>query len=674
MEKKLDNPLDPTLSSDWATIVFDPPGGSYTSAQNVSISCSIQDATIRYTTDGSNPSESSALYSSSITISQNTTIKVGAFMRGWAPSSLAGTTYNFPVDIPIFDPAEGTYETELSVSISSSTPDANIHYTTNNTEPTETSALYSSPITIPQNTTLKAKAFRSGWTASPTANANYILKVEAPIFNLPGGNYNSPQSVTITTKTPGAIIRYATNGSEPTESSTQYTAPIYINAPTNLKAKAFRSNWSPSNTTSVNYLMPIVAPTFNPQGGTYHSPQSVTMTTKTPGATIRYTTNGSEPTQTSTQYNSPISVDASMTLKAKAFIDSWTPSPTTSATYDMVVKEPTFSHAGGTYYATQNIKITTTTPNAIIRYTTDGNEPTEFSTQYTSPISVDASMTLKAKTYRNGWTPSSTTNATYIILHMIRVPQGIFIMGDTRGTGATDELPTHSVTLDSFYISKYPVTQGDYKEIMGSIYSSEGYGVGDNYPAYYVCWYDAIKYCNLLSMADMLSPVYSISGSTNPADWGNVPVYDNSTWNAVICNWNANGYRLPTEAEWEYAARSASNSPDLIYSGSNDINVVAWYTGNNIPNGTKPVGTKVANFLGACDMSGNVYEWCWDWYGNYSSGSSTNPTGPSSGANRVSRGGSWTSDANVCRVSSRALNYPSLRKHTIGFRVCRSKM
>jgi formylglycine-generating enzyme len=142
-------------------------------------------------------------------------------------------------------------------------------------------------------------------------------------------------------------------------------------------------------------------------------------------------------------------------------------------------------------------------------------------------------------------------------------------------------------------------------------------------------------------------PAYSISGSTDPDDWGAIPTTNSAAWNAVTCNLNATGYRLPTEAEWEYAARGAVNTPDYLYSGSNTPGDVAWY-GANSGNMTHEVGGKAANALGIYDMSGNVQEWVWDWYGAYSSAAQTNPTGPASNVDnrRVVRGGSWNSASN----------------------------
>lgn len=257
----------------------------------------------------------------------------------------------------------------------------------------------------------------------------------------------------------------------------------------------------------------------------------------------------------------------------------------------------------------------------------------------------------------------------------VYVPGGTFTMGDTRGEGESDELPTHSVTLDPFYMGKHLLTQAEYAAIMGSN-PAHDYGEGDDYPVYYVSWYSALKYCNLRSMAEELSPCYTIDDSIDPADWGDVPTSSNSTWNAAICDFGANGYRLPTEAEWEYAARGTTNDPDYLYSGSNNIDAVAWYIDNTSPSlapdySSKPVGTKARNALGLYDMSGNVYEWCWDWYSSYSADAQNNPTGPASESSRVRRGGYYESAAIYCRVSFRAHNDPSSYFRGIGFRLCR---
>ena len=201
-------------------------------------------------------------------------------------------------------------------------------------------------------------------------------------------------------------------------------------------------------------------------------------------------------------------------------------------------------------------------------------------------------------------------------------------------------------------MGRYEVTQGEYKAIMGNNPSGTDRGIGDNYPVNMVSWYDAVEYCNALSRKEGLNPVYSGSG-------------DN-----IRMNINANGYRLPTEAEWEYAARGGASTSSATYTGSNTIGSVAWYTVNS-GSKTHPVGGKQANELGLYDMSGNVWEWCWDWEGNYSSGSQTDPTGGSPCSFRVYRGGGWYSYFWFCRSADRDFNYPSNRGDDMGFRLVR---
>ena len=259
----------------------------------------------------------------------------------------------------------------------------------------------------------------------------------------------------------------------------------------------------------------------------------------------------------------------------------------------------------------------------------------------------------------------------------VLISVGTFQMGSN--VGYSNNKPVHEVTITKpFYMGKYEVTQAEYEKYCsyGSSSPSSDKGDGDNYPAYYVSWYDALVYCNKRSMAEELTPCYSISGSTDPSKWGDVPASTDSTWNAVICDWDANGYRLPTEAEWEYAARAGDNTvASLIYSGTSDVNKLgeyAWYSGNSNKK-THEVGTKSPNEFGLYDMSGNVFEWCWNWYTNsYDAEAGSDPTGTSAGSNRVRRGGGWNSNSDDCAVSYRGTVNPNGRNSNLGFRVVRA--
>ena len=261
----------------------------------------------------------------------------------------------------------------------------------------------------------------------------------------------------------------------------------------------------------------------------------------------------------------------------------------------------------------------------------------------------------------------------------VLVEAGTFKMGSNKGY--SDNKPVHEVTITKpFYMGKYEVTQAEYEVYCsyGSSSPSSSYGDGNNYPAYYVSWYDALVYCNKRSIAEDLTPCYSINDLTNPEEWGDVPTSSDSTWNLVECNWNANGYRLPTEAEWEYAARAEDNTVDsLTYSGTSDVNELgdyAWYN-DSANNTSHEVGTKKANAFGLYDMSGNVYEWCWNWftdsYDTTTEGGS-DPTGSLAGSRRVRRGGSWNGGSDFCAVSCRSLNSPHERDYYFGFRVVRA--
>ena len=347
------------------------------------------------------------------------------------------------------------------------------------------------------------------------------------------------------------------------------------------------------------------------------------------------------------------------------------------------VATPTFSVAGGTYTSAQPLEISCTTDGAIIKYTTDGTGPDTSVTAitYSTAITVSHDQTIKAVAIKDGWDNSTIVSATFVIYNqMSHVASGTFTMGRTKASGLTeydDELPTHAVTLTkSFYISKFEVQQTEWLAVMGS--NPSEFSSDTSRPVEMVSWYAVLVYCNKRSMNEGLTPAYSIGGHTDPVTWGVIPTTNNVTWNGAICNWNANGYRLPSEAEWEFAARGGVSTPDFIFSGSDDVGTVSWYDGN-AGTSTHSVGQKQANGLGLYDMSGNVQEWVWDWYSNsyYTSGAVTDPTGPTSGTIHTIRGGSWDTPASWSRIVFR--NYgtpekeaPKVINNRLGFRVVRT--
>lgn len=235
-----------------------------------------------------------------------------------------------------------------------------------------------------------------------------------------------------------------------------------------------------------------------------------------------------------------------------------------------------------------------------------------------------------------------TGNGKTVSFKMKLVESGTFTMGATSEQGSdaeSDESPTHQVALtNDYYMGETEVTQALWYAVMGQSPTSGGsswsssYGLGDDCPAYYISYNDCQSF---------LTKLNQMTGQT---------------------------FRFPTEAEWEFAARGGNESRGYKYAGSNTIGDVAWYTDNS-GSKTHTVKTKAANELGLYDMSGNVWEWCYDWYGSYSSSAQTDPMGASSGSNRVDRGGGWNDGAGYCRVSYRGVYAPGDRGSDLGLRL-----
>jgi len=264
---------------------------------------------------------------------------------------------------------------------------------------------------------------------------------------------------------------------------------------------------------------------------------------------------------------------------------------------------------------------------------------------------------------------------------MVSVPAGTF---------QRDANAANTSFVSAFSMSAHEITRAQFARFMGTDPTDATYSSGRADPVQMVNWYHAIAFCNKLSIAEGLPPVYTIGGSTDPAVWGAVPLSDNSTWNAAVCSWSANGYRLPTEMEWMWAAMGApadgqnggTNASGYSKAfagsdGSNSLDAYAWYTTNSNSK-THPVGTKLANELGLSDMSGNIREWCWDYsdngtWPNYAiSGVHSDYRGAGTGSSRVIRGGGWNAIGVPLAVANRSYTNPNVQGYYSGFRVARS--
>ena len=285
---------------------------------------------------------------------------------------------------------------------------------------------------------------------------------------------------------------------------------------------------------------------------------------------------------------------------------------------------------------------TTDNPTVDDSHTIDGSGAGAFTstitdltgntTYYIRAYATTSEGTVYGETRTFETNNPNTFTVNGVSFEMVYVEGGSFDMGATseQGSDAYDwEKPVHRVTLSDYYIGKYEVTQELWEAVMGS---NPSYFIGAQNPVEYVSWNDCQEFVSRLN---------SLTGRT---------------------------FRLPTEAEWEYAARGGNKSLHYKYSGSGNIGNVAWYYDNS-GSSTHAVGTKSPNELGIYDMSGNVYEWCSDWYGGYSAGAQTNPQGPSSGSNRVLRGGGWYFNARYCRVSYRNGYDPDYSNNSSGLRL-----
>ena len=319
-----------------ATPALSVASGLYQTDQTVTATITDPDATLRYTTTGVDPTSSDPTVTSggTITVTQSQTLKVSGWKTGAPTSVVVARAYELKAVAPTMTPAAGAYGSSQNVSISSTTSGATIRYTTDGSEPTESSSTYSSALAVASTQTVKARAYKADWTASDSGHASYAISggtVATPTISPTGGAHVTPPTVSITTTTSGASIRYTLDGTTPSLSSPVYVYPFRVLTTTTVKAKAFKSGFTASAEASTTYGVDATGatatPTIVPAGGRFAIKQTVTISGAS-GATLRYTTDGTDPTTSSTSITSgnTITVDNSMILKVRAWATGSDPS------------------------------------------------------------------------------------------------------------------------------------------------------------------------------------------------------------------------------------------------------------------------------------------------------------------------------------------------------------
>ncbi len=665
------------------TPAISPNGGTFTSAQQVSITCATSGATIKYTTDGSTPSATvGTTYSAAITISSTTTIKAVAIKTGSTESSVAAATFTINTIQPPVGGASVTVDLGGGVSIEMIKISAGTFQMgdTNAGAFGNESPVHS--VTITKDFYIgKYELTQKQWTkvmgTTPYTTASFVGD-NNPVYSV---SWNDCQSFTSSMNS-----SYSTYGTFrlPTEAEWEYacragsTTSYYWGATVSDGYLWYSAN-SGSRMQSVGGKTPNAWGLYDMSGNAmewcsdwagenYYSTSPGTDPQGPVTGTYRIVRGGGYGGSAGSCRSGYRSTDKTPTTKAVnlGFRLCLTPSQTQPQTK---AAAPVIAPNGGTFTAAQQVTITCATSGATIKYTTDGSTPSAtVGTAYSSAFTVSATTTVKAVAIKTGMTDSDITSATFTIsgtqppaggqtlsidlgggvkLEMVKISAGTFQMGDPE-TGQIYHEYWHKVTLTKdFYIGRYEVTQGQWKAIMNGANPSY-FKTGDNYPVETVSWNDICQTGGYLEKINALKPGgYS-------------------------------GFRLPTEAEWEYSCRAGTATS--FYWGADIDGNYCWYSGNS-GNTTHPVGAKQPNAWGIYDMSGNVRELCgdyyagYDWYAGYSASVATvDPVGPPSTwgggvTAHVDRGGNWEAAASECRSFNRQGPGPTYKRETTGFRI-----